>query len=77
MAKPRGTIKRFRDMGNAAAAKKIMVRGALSLRANFRCESASPRRDGPEFCKNCPPRNQRAQGMPGAAAPAASRANVS
>jgi hypothetical protein len=24
-------------MGNAAAAKKIMVRGALSLHANFRC----------------------------------------
>jgi hypothetical protein len=48
MAKPRGTIKRFGTMGNAATAKKIMVRDALSLRANFGCESASPRRDAPE-----------------------------
>jgi hypothetical protein len=30
MAKPRGTIKRFGPMGNAATAKKIMVRDALS-----------------------------------------------
>src|SRR5260221_167194 len=29
VAKPRITIKRFRDNGNAAAAKKIMMRGAL------------------------------------------------
>src|SRR6266478_6517403 len=32
----------------------------------LRYDSAFPRRDASEFCKNRSPRNQRAQGMPGA-----------
>src|SRR2546429_9315227 len=50
-----------------------MVR-ALAL---IRHISAIPRHDAPELCKKRRPRKKRAQGMPGAAAPEASRANVS
>src|SRR6266404_2155752 len=42
-------------MGNAATAKKIMVRGALSFRASFGCKSAISRRNvRPSFARQCP-----------------------
>ena len=39
---------------------------SLAMTSNFKCDSAFPRRDAPEVCKNRSPNKQRAQGMPGA-----------